>query len=529
MARYDAVIVGGGHNGLVAAAYLARAGRRVVVLEAASVVGGCAINTEIAPGFQLPALAHAMTIDAQVSRDLGLAGRGLTTIAPAVSVFAPTPSGKALVLWRDTARSAHDLAGWSAADAAKWPEFMQTANAIANAAGGLLKQIPPSIDSPSAAELVQLFGVGRGLRGLGRSGLYRFLRWGPMAIADLASEWFETPVLRAAIAARGIFGVGAGPRSAGTVATWLLQTALEGHPAGAPVFASGGPAALGRALAAAATAAGATIRTGARVTAIDANDSGATGVTIEGGERFEAGIIVSNADPRRTLLDLVDPIRLPPSFREKIRRFRSRGVLAKINLALSRLPSFAGVDKGQTSPAELLAGRIHIGPDLDYMERAFDASKYGRYSPSPWLEATIPSLGDASLAPAGQHVMSVYAQWMPYQLRGSDWATEREAMGDAVVKTLAAVAPDLPSAIVARTVVTPQDLERQYGLSGGHIFHGEHALDQLYAMRPVLGWAQHRTPIAGLYLCGAGTHPGGGLTGLPGAHAARVVLKDPRR
>jgi phytoene dehydrogenase-like protein len=264
----------------------------------------------------------------------------------------------------------------------------------------------------------------------------------------------------------------------------------------------------------------------ARVAGIATSDAGVTGVVLENGDTIEARAVMSSADPKHTLLSLVDPARLLPSFREKIRRLRSRGTLAKVNLALAKLPTFAGTS-GRSVPADtLLSGRIHIGPSPDYLERAFDHWKYGEWSASPWLEATIPSLADSTLAPAGQHVMSIYVQWVPYQLRGRDWSGARDALGDLVIRTLAEYAPDLPSAVLAREVIAPPDLEARYGLTGGQIFHGEHALDQIYAMRPVLGWAQHATPISGLYLCGAGTHPGGGLTGRPGANAAKVVLRD---
>ena len=525
-ARYDVAVIGGGHNGLVAAAYLARSGRKVVVLESRDEIGGCAITREIAPGFRVPSLTHSLSIDSQVASDLGLAAQGLHLLQPPVSVFAPTDDGRAFAAWRDEAATAHELASWSPADAANWPEFAAAAKMAAGAIGGLMRQIPPSLDSPSAGDLIELLKTGRTLRKMGRQGLYRFLRWGPMPIGDLVSEWIETPVARAIVCARGVFGATAGPRSAGTSATWLLQAALEGSPVGAPTFAVGGPGSLAAALAVKARSAGADIRLNARVAGIATSDEGVTGVVLDSGETIDARAVVSSADPKHTLLGLVDPIRLVPSFREKIHRIRARGMLAKVNLALSALPAFHGTT-GRSVPADtLLSGRIHIGPSPEYLERAFDHSKYGEWSSAPWLEAVIPSLTDSALAPAGQHVMSIYAQWMPYTLRGRDWDRERDAVGDLVVRTLDQYAPGLSKTILAREVLTPLDLERTYGLTGGHIFHGEHALDQLYAMRPVLGWAQHATPIRGLYLCGAGTHPGGGVTGRPGANAARVILRD---
>jgi phytoene dehydrogenase-like protein len=524
------VIVGGGHNGLIAAAYLARAGLRPLVLERRDEVGGCSVTHEIAPGFRAPALAHAVAIRPSIAADLGLARQGLHTIEPPVSALAPALDGRPVVIWRDHARTVNALAGVSPVDAAKWPEFAASVEAVSSAIRELLQQIPPSLDEPRPGELFDLLATGRQLRKLGRQRLYQLLRWGPMAIGDVAAESLELPLLQALLCGRGVFGAAAGPRSAGTAASWLLQAAAESHPIGAPTFVVGGPGSLAAALAVAATTAGAEIRTNAEVTRIDVDDRGVRAVVLAGGEEIAARAVVSNLDPKRTLLGLVDPIRLPPSFRLKVQHYRTRGVLGKVNLALSRLPNFRIAGSGETSKEALLSGRIHIGPTPDYLERAFDASKYGRMSDAPWIEATIPSLTDPSLAPQGQHVMSIYVQWAPYQLRDGHWDdAARVKLAGLAVKTLADYAPDLPSLIVEQDAFTPLDLETEYGLTGGHIFHGEHAIDQLYAMRPVLGWAQHRTPVRGLYLCGAGTHPGGGLTGAPGAHAARVVLRDRRK
>ncbi len=523
------IIIGAGPNGLVCAAYLAKAGLRPVVLEARDEVGGCAVTHELAPGVRVPALSHTNAIRSDIARDLGLGTQGLELRQPGVSVTVPARDGRALVVSRDDGEAARSLAGWSPRDAERWPAFLARTNALSHAMRAVLSQVPPSIDAPSPGELWELLQVGRSLRGLGRSGLYDLLRWGPMPVADLAAEWFETPALRAAICARGVFGMQAGPRSAGTTASWLLQTATEGHPTGAVTVATGGPASLSAALAAAATGFGAEIRRRARVARIDVGDDGVQAVTLEGGETIAASTVVSSADPKHTFMQLLDPVHLQPSFRQQIVNYRSKGVVAKVNLVVDSLPRLRGLEAAGVPPEEALAGRILVGDDPDDLERAFDATKYGRMSERPWLEVHVPTLTDRTLAPDGRHVLSIYAQYFPYRLRESDWDARRDAVGKLVIDRLSEVMPGIESVIAAAEVLTPLDLERRYGLTGGHIFHGEHALDQLYAMRPVLGWAQHRTPIRGLYLCGAGTHPGGGVTGAPGAHAARTAAKDLKR
>jgi phytoene dehydrogenase-like protein len=353
-----------------------------------------------------------------------------------------------------------------------------------------------------------------------------------MAVADLVAEWFDTELLRAAVAARGIYGMFAGPWSAGTSANLLLQAAGDGHSGGTVPFGKGGPGALTKALGAAAGSRGAEIRTGAEVAKIVVRDGKAQGVILSSGEEIPARAIVSNADPQRTLLGLIDPTELDPDFLGKIRNYRCFGTVARVHLALSELPRFAALERDSPAGGDgrvALAGRIHIGPDIDSLERAFDAAKYGGYSGEPYLDVTIPSVADPALAPPGAHVVSIHAQYAPYRLKDGDWRGEREALGDTVVRTLAAYAPGIEKSIVARQVRTPADLEEIYGLTGGHIFHGEPSLDQLFTMRPLLGWAQYRTPIGSLYLCGSGTHPGGAAAGAAGANAAREILKDVRR
>ncbi len=420
-------------------------------------------------------------------------------------------------------------------DSVKYGEFTQALERYSAILRQVLTITPPDIDSPSTDELWKLLKIGRNVRGLGKKDMMRLLRWGPMAVADLASEFFETELLRAAIAARGIYGAAMGPWSAGSTALLLLRAAADPHPAGSSSFPRGGMGALTQAMAAAATKAGAEIRTSAPVERILVKDGAAAGVVLEGGEEISAKTVISNADPRRTFLKLTDPVHLPPGFVVKMQNFRANGTVAKINLALDRLPNFTALQDVSTAaalsmndPSAALSGRIHIGPDIDYLERAFDASKYGAYSQAPYLDVSIPSILDPSMAPRGKHVMSIHVQFAPFKLRNGDWNSQREAFGDNVVKTLAHYAPDLPELILGGHVITPGDLEETYSLTGGHPFHGEMSLDQIFTMRPILGTARYRTPIRGLYLCGSGTHPGNGLTGASGYNAAREIIKDLR-
>jgi len=521
----DIVIIGGGHNGLVTAFYLAKAGFKPLILERRNQVGGAAITEEFHPEFRSSILAHsAGPLRPEVVTDMQLDKHGLKLVTPEVAVTALSPDGRALVLYQEVEGAAQEIAKFSKVDAAKYREFQLALEKASRVIGKSLALTPPEIENPSAADLFGLLNLGRSLRGLGRANTFNLLRWAPMAVADLVSEFFQTDLLRATIAARGIFGTFLGPWSAGTSLILLLRAAADSSPAGNNFFAVGGTGAITQAMAAAAQQAGAEIRTGAEVIEIRVKNGAAQGVVLSSGEEILAHAVISNADPKRTFLKLTDPALLAPSFTKRLQNYRMNGTVAKVNLALSSLPTFTALN-GNT---EALTGRIQIGPEIDYLERAFDESKYGNFSGAPYLEVTIPTLTDPSLAPEGKHVMSIYMQYAPYKLKNGSWADEsqRIALGDTVVKTLAQYAPDLPEKILSHQIITPLDLEETYGLTGGHIFHGELALDQIFTMRPMLDWARYRTPIENLYLCGSGTHPGTGLTGGSGANAAREIIKD---
>ncbi|HZM70983.1 MAG TPA: NAD(P)/FAD-dependent oxidoreductase [Candidatus Cryosericum sp.] len=532
MGRQDVVVIGSGPNSLVAAFYLARGGRRVVVVERRDRVGGIAVTDEFHPGFRVSSVLHACgPLRPGIAADMQLDHHGLTMLEADTRVFAPSPDGRALLLHGDPNRSMESIARFSKKDAERWPAYQQALQRVTGPLSDLLEVTPPDIDRPGISDLLALLRTGRQVRDLARADLYRLLRWGPMAVADLVAEWFDTELLRAALAGRGIFAACAGPWSAGTAAVLLLRAAADPHAAGSVSVPRGGMGALTEAMAAAARAAGASIRTGHAVTRIETRDGAVEGLVLEGGERIETGCVVSGLDPKRTLLDLVGPLHLDPDFVQKLAHVRMRGVTAKVNLALSRLPSFTalGGTAAGTGPSSPLAGRILIGHEIDTLERAFDASKYGETSQEPWLEALCPTVLDPSLAPDGRHVLSVHVQYAPYHLKEGTWDdARRKDLGDRVVRTLAAHAPDLPGLIEGGQVITPKDLEETYGLTEGHLFHGEEALDQVFTMRPLLGWARYRTPVRGLYLCGAGTHPGGTVTGASGRNAAREVLTGRR-
>jgi phytoene dehydrogenase-like protein len=535
--RWDVVVIGAGHNSLVTAAYLAKAGLNTLVLERRERVGGAADTTELAKGIRVPTLAHTVgRLRPSVQRDLELSTHGLGLVAPDIRVFAPSPDGTAVSLWSDTRKTAAGLRARSEQDADAYAGFDTRVRALGRFLDELGRSTPPDIKSPRLADAISALKLGRSFKGLGREGSRTVLRVLPMAVADLVAESFETDALRAALAWRGVRFGAVGPWSAGTAAMLLTDGAgNDGGAAGETVFAKGGPGALAQALVAAARHAGAVVETGIEVVRIASRDGRATGVVLANGEEITADAVVSGVDPKRTVVDLLDPVAVGPSLGWRAGNIRQPGVVAKVNLALKKLPGFPAAGGDET----LLRGRIVVAPGIDAMERAFDATKYGRWSDSPILEATIPSLADPSLvegAKAGTHVMSVIAQYAPYELRGhgegrpaGDWDEAREPFGDSVVGALEAVAPGIGKLVTHRQVLTPLDLERQFGLTGGHPLHAEQGLDQFFVWRPLLGHARYRIALERLYLCGSGAHPGGGITGGPGQNAAREILKDLRR
>jgi phytoene dehydrogenase-like protein len=525
--KADLVVIGGGVNGLTTAALLAKGGFKPLVLERRPRVGGAAVTEEFHPGFRGSTVAHtAGPFRASLIEELGLARHGLSLIESEPRVFAPLPDGRSVTLWGDPQRTAAGLSSLSAKDARAWPEFHANLARLSAVLGRVLSVAPPDLDEPSFAQAWPFLGIGIDFRRLGRKDGQNLLRWGPMAVADFVQEWFETPLLQAVIAARGIQGAFAGPWSAGTAANLLLQ-ASGGNGAGSTVFVKGGLGALTDALAASARSFGAEIRTGVEVTQILTKSGAASGVALANGEEIAARAVISAVDLPRTFLRMLDPALLDPEEVRRVRNFRIQGMASKVNFALSGLPAFIGQKGADAETA--LRGRIHFGADIDTLERAFDAAKYGEPSARPYLDVTIPSIVDPSLAPAGQHVMSAYVQYTPYRLKAGSWKGRAGEVAASTTRLLEEYAPGFSSLVLGRQVLTPLDLEETYGLTGGHPSHGEHALDQLFVTRPLLGWARYRSPIAGLYLCSAGTHPGGGVTGGPGQNAAREIAKDLKR
>ncbi len=520
--RYDCILIGGGHNALVAAAYLARAGRRVLVLERRPMVGGSAVTEEIFPGFKFSVFSYVVSLlRPEIIRDLELPRHGLQ-ILPLESTIVPLDNGDHLGLWSDPDQSRRELARHSARDAEAATLFGRLMHHMAMAVKPILGMVPPDPASLAPSDLKGMLRFAGHFRSLGAERFHALYKLMTMAAADYLDEWFEFDPLKATKSASGIIGTFLGPRSPGSA--YVLLHHYMGEIDGAFRawgFQKGGTGAISEAIASAARAAGAEIRTEAAVEKVLVQGGRATGVALTSGAELLAPVVVSGLDPRRTFLELVDPKLLPEEVVQAIHRFKFRGSSGKVNLALSELPDFSCLP----GVGPHLRGAVSISPSVDYLERAYDDAKYGEFSREPYLDVVIPSMIDPGMAPPGKHVMSCFVQYAPYHLNGGWNDARREAFGDAVVNTLARYAPNLKSAIIGRQVLTPADIERITGLSEGNIFQGELALHQLFFLRPLPSWARYRTPIRGYWQCGAGTHPGGGIMGASGRLAALEILK----
>ena len=514
--RYDYIVVGGGHNGLICAAYLARSGRSVLVLEAAAQVGGAAVTREFAPGFKVSGCAHLLHLmPPALMRELELEARGLKLAAADLPSTALATDGAHLPLG---AAAPQALRTHSAADAAAYGDWQGLLGRIAVALHPVLGAPPPRLGSEAWRDRAALLGLGWRLRRLGRRDLRELLRIGGMCVHDLLEDRFELPLLKGALAADAVLGTNCGPRSPGTVLT-LLYRAAAAQGAGRLVQPLGGLGGLSDSLARAATAAGAAVRTEAVVERILVREDRAVGVRLASGEEIAAAGVVSSVDPKTTFLKLLGCEHLDAGFVRRISLLRSRGLTAKLHLALAELPQFSGL-----APAAL-RGRLLVAPSSDYIERAYNHTKYQEFSSAPMLEITLPTLADPALAPSGRHVMSVIVQYAPYAPAGG-WAGQRQRFAELVIDTLARYAPGLREQVLASELLTPADIEREFRIDGGHWHHAELALDQFFMVRPVPGASQYRAPLPGLFLCGAGCHPGGGVMGLAGRNAAQALMRE---
>jgi phytoene dehydrogenase-like protein len=523
--RFDAIVVGGGHNGLVTAAYLAGAGRKVLVLERRELVGGCAVTEEIWPGYRVSTGAYLTSLlQERIIRDLELEKFGYKVDAKDPAFFSPFPDGRYLFMWQDRNKTLAEIEKFSKRDARIYPDYEDHLERLSRAIEHLLLTTPPEFPPKAPGDFIDYFRLSARMLRLGRKDLVGLVKVFTQSAADFLDEWFESPELKVTLATDGVIGANGGPRSPGTAYILLhhCMGGVAGH-RGLWGFVRGGMGAVAESMAASARKRGAVIRCNAGVEKILVKNGRVTGVVLTTGEEIGAAAVASNVDPRITFLRLIEEKELEPDFVSAIRKFRIEGTSVKINLGLNGLPDFKALPG---TPGPQHRATMHICPSVDYVERAWDDAKYGRPSQKPLLEMTVPTMYDPSLAPAGRHIMGIFLQYGPYTLRDATWDELREPFAERVLDVIEEYAPNIRSIVEHRQVLTPLDLERRFGITGGNIFHGDMALDQMFVLRPVAGWARYRTPIKGLYLCGSGAHPGGGVMGAPGYNAAREMLKD---
>ncbi len=522
---FDVIIIGAGHNGLVTAAYLARAGRKVLVLESREMVGGCAVTEEVWPGYKVSTASYLVSLmQEKVVRELELARYGYEIIPKDPAFFSPFPDGRHLFMWQDRNKTLAEIAKFSVKDAEAYPKYEAHLERLAQVAESLLLTTPPEFPPKGVGDFIDYVKLLGRMRGLSQKEMVGLVKIFTQSAADLLDEWFESEQLKVTLATDGVIGANGGPKSAGTAYILLhhCMGGVNGH-RGLWGFARGGMGAVSNAIADSARASGVTIRTNASVAKILVREGRVRGVALASGEEIGAKMVASNLDPKRTFLELMDAADLPPDFLDGIRKFRIEGTSLKMNLALRGLPEFTAYPG---APGPQHGATMHICPSVEYIERAWDDAKYGAPSRSPLIEMTIPTMYDPTLAPPGHHIMGIFLQYAPYTLKDTNWDRERKRYSERIIDVIEEYCPNIRDIIVDYQTLSPLDLERRFGITGGNIFHGEMSLDQMFVLRPLAGYARYRTPVRGLYLCGSGAHPGGGVMGAPGHNAAREMLKD---
>jgi phytoene dehydrogenase-like protein len=523
---YDAIVIGAGHNGLVTAAYLARAGLNALVVERRDVIGGACVTEEVWPGYKVSTLSYLCSLlQPTIIKDLELGRFGFHLYPKDPAFFSAFPDGGHLFFWQDMKKTQEELAKFSKRDAEAYPDFEHQLVRLTEWVEGLLMSTPPNVVRRKLSDMIALGRLGLDAMRFRDPDIVHLVKIMTQSVRDYLDERFESEQIKATLATDGVIGTNGGPSTPGT-AYIMLHHVMGGATGirGLWGFVRGGMGAISNAIAASARSKGAEIRTGAPVKKVLVRGGRAYGVVLENGDEIHARVVISNADPKITFLKMLEPADIDADFRRDVEKIRMQGASLKINVAMDGLPDFTAFPGAQLGPHH--KATIHICPSMEYVDRAWEEAAAGRPSEQPLLELTIPTAYDDSIAPPGKHIMCMFVQYAPYWLKDGDWDSMKEPFADRCIDLLSAYAPNIKDIIVHRQVVSPLDLEREYSLTGGNIFHGDMTVDQLFSMRPVAGWAKYRTPVEGLYLCGSGTHPGGGVMGAPGYNAAREILSD---